>query len=280
MAEARGWKRIALVGVFVVGCVCWGVRSDAETKYAAPGELRLDLQLLAENGRMVATEPLLAVVTLTNVSAEERYVDIGNHLKPYAYFRVEDARGRLVGPPRPSYVGAPPYIRNWGGFAARLAPGASTAKVRLVSEWYQFSNPGQYRIRAEWLGGRLNPVVLGSDDERIVVDPFDASRFDAALQRPHHFRRVYGKKWPGGDNVAWRALMSVRHDAVLPYLDVLARMYGSDQFCLAIRRVGTPRAKQLIAELAARRDRVGDAARRALEMPLDADRPPAYLTAP
>ena len=64
-----------------------------------------------------------------------------------------------------------------------------------------------------------------------------------------------------------KALRSVRRNEALPYLDWMARQWGSIHACLAMRRIGTPEAEALIKALAARNDRVGEAARKALPMP-------------
>jgi hypothetical protein len=49
----------------------------------------------------------------------------------------------------------------------------------------------------------------------------------------------------------------------------MAREWENWDTCLAIRRVGTTRAEKLIQALARRTDRVGEAARIALEKPLE-----------
>jgi len=66
-----------------------------------------------------------------------------------------------------------------------------------------------------------------------------------------------------------KALRSVRHDIVLPYLDWIACQWADAETCKAIRRIGTDRALELLDTLAARDDRVGEAARKSMTMPLE-----------
>ena len=63
-------------------------------------------------------------------------------------------------------------------------------------------------------------------------------------------------------------LYSVRHDVVLPYLDWMVREWADQYACRAMRRIGTPEARALINVLAARDDKAGEAARKALAIPL------------
>jgi hypothetical protein len=70
-----------------------------------------------------------------------------------------------------------------------------------------------------------------------------------------------------------KALYTIRHDAVLPYLSLIARDWAdtSEQWpaMMAIRRIGSPRSEELFSTLTARDDEVGRAARMVAEERLD-----------
>ena len=73
-----------------------------------------------------------------------------------------------------------------------------------------------------------------------------------------------------------KALYAVRHDAVLPYLSLIARDWAdtSEQWpaMMAIRRIGSPRSEELFGTLTSRRDEVGRVARMVAEArPHEAD---------
>ncbi len=73
----------------------------------------------------------------------------------------------------------------------------------------------------------------------------------------------------GAGNYKLKALYATCSDVALPYLDLMARRWGSHYAVLAMRRIGTERANRLVKSLAARRDTVGDAARKAMSMSLE-----------
>ena len=64
------------------------------------------------------------------------------------------------------------------------------------------------------------------------------------------------------------AIRSVWHEVALPYLDRMARRHPSVDTCLAIRRIGGPRAERILQWYVSRDDELAEAAREALAAPL------------
>ncbi|MBM3499386.1 MAG: hypothetical protein FJX74_12030 [Armatimonadetes bacterium] len=173
-----------------------------------------------------------------------------------------------------------------------LEPGAVRLAYFSLDPWFRFDKPGTYLVRAEQLepgptetrreqrpgpDGKQQTVVVAERtsvtvaqaEASMTVVPLDPQRLEARCQELFDTMR----ELRGGPlyQATGHALMSVRHDVALPYLEHMA-MAPSRAACVAIRRVGTPRAEKLIQALAARNDGVGEAARQALDTSLE---PPA-----
>jgi hypothetical protein len=227
------------------------------SRFASPGQLDCEIALLTKDGAMTASEPLIARVEIVNRSDEQIRLRTGNT----TYLTVRDATGALVAAtPRPK----PAMDDRYG--VRRLASGETYSTYWIVSGLCQFDTPGRYAVRVQQLGFPPELAVLCEGAASLEVLPYDAARIEAACEEVFRNRSSFGSLPIG---VRSKALYSVRDDVALPYLDWMAREWESPYACLAIRRIGTPRAEGLIAALAARTDGVGEAARRALEMSLE-----------
>lgn len=140
-----------------------------------------------------------------------------------------------------------------------IAPGETRSEVWVISGLYQFERPGRYTVRVEQLEPTEKVTVLAADSASVRVLPFDAARLEARCE----------ELFRASASSSGKALYSVRHDIVLPYLDWMVREQGDEYAIRAMGRIGTPRAQALVKALAARKDWVGDEARHGLKIPLD-----------
>jgi hypothetical protein len=140
----------------------------------------------------------------------------------------------------------------------------------IITGLYQFREPGEYTVLAQQL--ELSPQfpVLAEDRGRVKVLPFDSSRLERRCEE------LFGALRKGTSDrtdlpmgARTKALYSVGHDAVLPYLDWMARTWQDRYAVRSMLRIGTERAMKLVNALAARKDRAGEAARQALKMRLE-----------
>ena len=145
------------------------------------------------------------------------------------------------------------------------------AGTLVLTGLYQFQKPGEYSVRVQQFGEfERGFPVLAEDTASVRVLPFDASRLGARCEELFRPLRTHSSSRTDiPQQVRVAALYSVRSDLVLPYLDWMAREFASRYACRAIRRVGTTRAERLLNALAARRDKVGEAARKAMKMPVE-----------
>jgi hypothetical protein len=142
--------------------------------------------------------------------------------------------------------------------------------IWVVSSIYQFTKPGLYTVRAQYFGPPREFPVLAEASAPVRALPFDAGRLKARCEELIAPLRPDGGEYGELEiGIRSKALLSVRHDIALPYLDWLVRHEDDSYAIRAMRRIGTPRAQTLVKTLAARRDRLGRTARRGLKLPLD-----------
>jgi len=244
---------------------------------AQPGQVTLALNLAPANGIITAGEPVIAHIEVTNVTDHEVEVVRGYARRPTLVLEIWDSESRLLkGTPREPLQPRRPRRGPLGSH--RIGPGKSYEEFSVVTEMWHFGEPGQYLLHARLLEFE-GEQVLAEDTARLKVEPFDAACLEARCDQLFHSIRDPSRGTPARDTwLAKHALQTVRGEVALPYLDYLARRHASVEACLAIRRVGTPRAQQLIQILAAREDEYGEAARRALETPIEV--PSAHETQP
>jgi len=223
----------------------------------AAGELSMRLTLVPSNGTISAYEPLIAQVGLTNKGREDRVVCMGNSERPSLYLEVRKSSGEVMAAtPRPD-----PDQGGWL-FGTTIPAGGTWSQYWVVTGLYQFVAPGEYVLHMRDQPAGKQGEVYAEAVARVRVEPFDVERLEARCEdlfRPIPQNRTSKTDLPL--RARTKALYSVRHDVVLPYLDWMARESGSQYACRAIKRLGTPRAKALYEALAARNDRAGEAAR-------------------
>ena len=226
-----------------------------EPRRAVANDLALRVRFVPEHGPISAGEPVVARVDVTNQSTQAVEVLTGSNQVPALYLTVRAADGQLLaGTPRPER-------RPDGLCGIRAVEAGDTYSVFWVlTALCPFEQPGEYEVEVQLLDWMTRKVLCGSRAS-LRVQPFDAGRLEARCEEIHRSADL-----PLG--VRTKALRSVRHDIALPYLDSMARAWGSKYACLAIRRIGTERANRLIEALAARKDRVGEAARESLKLDL------------
>ena len=259
--------RVGRLGLpLALTCVLAGSAGESESlpPAAKVGDISLSVTLLTKDGTITAGEPLLARIEIANLSGHNIQHSMGNDLWKTTCLEVRDQEGKLVaGTPRPPYREG-----GWAGWR-RLRTGETSSKVWVVTSLYQFEEPGTYTVRVQELDHSEDLPVIAEDTTTVRVLPLDASRLEARCEEIFQPMRKGGCSKTGiPDSVRVHALYSVSHDVVLPYLDWMARKWDDRYACRAIRRVGTEKAQTLISTLAAREDKVGVAARQALDMPL------------
>jgi hypothetical protein len=209
---------------------------------------------------------------------------------PFLRLSVYDNTGKLLAAtedPQEAARRCPDFAVGW----RPLAPGESYSKMLIITGLYQFSRAGLYFVKVEQFAygnGSVGENLpswrrLGTLDDRggfpviaeagasLWVFPFDAGRLKARCEEL--FAPIQGHG-PMGDlsmTVRSKALESVKNDIALPYLDWEAKEWADRYAVRAMRRIGTKEAQKYISALTARNDKVGKAARQALEMPLKTD---------
>lgn len=237
----------------------------ADLRLAQRGDISLSVTLLSKDGTLSAYEPLLARIEWLNQTKETILLLIGTGRALATHLEVRNSDGETVAAmPRPQ------PSRTGGSGAWRLKPGEVRTGTWVITGLYQFRQPGEYTIRLELLEWVKELPVLAQAGASIRVVPFDASRLEARCEELFQPLRGYSSsKTNIPTSARTKALYSVRHDIVLPYLDWIARERHSSYACLAMRRIGTERARELLGTLAARDNEAGEVARKALKMDLE-----------
>ncbi len=229
-----------------------------------PGLLSMTIRVESDGASICVGEPCLLRATFLNTTDREMNVPI--ELSPIPFTRLTVYAG---GQQRPT-PSLPIREGDLHISSCLMMPGRARSFLILVPGSLLIQRPGHYRIAADQLSydpARGTFVKVAEAEARLLVRPRDQKRLEAKC---HEWYRAWreGGDGPGipGD-IAFAALMAVRDDAALPYFDQLFRLYSSPMECAfeAIRRVGSPRAKALVAALAGRGDDVGARARELLK---------------
>jgi hypothetical protein len=226
---------------------------------------------------MTACEPLLARITISNSAREKLWVRLGACDAPHTYVEIRDSAGQVVAAsPRP-----PRAPREGFQGQAMVAPGESYARIWCLTALYPFAEPGDYVVSLQLLAcqavsaesvirgeyGELE--VLARTDVQVRVLPLDVARLEARCEElflPARRRGDWGDLPP---DARVKAILSVRHDTVLPYLDWMAREWRDPRAGLAMRRLGTERALKTLKLYTSLDNRWGESLRKALDMPLE-----------
>jgi hypothetical protein len=269
--------RVPSVAPAVASLSAGAIQGAKLPRDARPRDVSLKVTLLTKDGTISAYEPLLARIVLRNRSAESICVVLGNNGAPGTHLAVCDDEGKLLAETRTAEADQEGAL-EWLEFLRQLGPGDSHSRVRVVTGLYEFRTAGKYLVRVQQLGhpegrrarGPGDLTVLAEDEASVRVLPFNAARLEAACEELFQpLRKRSSAKTDIPVEIRRKALYSVRHDIVLPYLDWLAREGGGAYAVVAMRRIGTERAKKLVNALAARRDSIGAEARRGLRLSLD-----------
>lgn len=229
-------------------------RPVLEHRFPRRGDIALSLRLLPGNETVSAYEPVVAAAELTNTTARE--MQIGEAGEFTTRLQVRDEAGRLV-----AATVRPVMPYDFGFGIPRIAPGQTRRTPLVISALHTFARAGRYTIRIQ----RRQPYpcsdLLAEAETTLTVEPFDAAR----LQR--RCEQLFGEATKNT-----KALWSIRHDLVLPYLEKMANLWEPEYSCRALRRLNTPAARQLLEKLAVRDDGVGKAAKDSLaKAPVEVD---------
>jgi len=230
-----------------------------------PSDLALSLQFLPDAAEITAYEPLLAKVTLQNTTRDNvKYLE----RETPVVLEIFAADGQCVASTLDRAVRD---ARGPGGFSGiqRIAPGESYTQTWAISGLYTFDTPGRYDVQLTLYAMPYGkpPQKLAQAGAAMTVTPFDRAKLEQRCEALFAPIRDYEEKEISKE-ACYTALYSVRHDVMLPYLDWIATRSGTRDACLALRRIGSPRALALLEMLQARTDTVGDNARKAMNRPL------------
>ena len=261
-------RAACILGLIALVFCCSGILGGhcaERPRSAKAGYVELGVTLLAKDGTITADEPLLARLEVRNVSRDDVEVRFSNQTGSAVYWQVRDSEGILLAAtPRPR--------PREGGLGGRrfIKAGKTDSNIWIISALHRFQKPGAYDIQVQLLDLADEDLsVMVQDTISVRVLPFDASRLEARCEEIFQPMRKGGCSKTGIPlGVRATVLYSVRHDVVLPYLDWMARKWADQYACRAMRRIGTPEARALINVLAARDDKAGEAARKALAIPL------------
>jgi hypothetical protein len=202
---------------------------------------------------------VIARLEITNQAREEVQIWPGG-----TFLDVYNSQGKLLATmPRPHNV------LDFLYSSRNLAPNETLTKYLIVTGLYQFKIPGLYSIQIQQLVPPQELSVLCEDAASLKVLPYNAPRLEAVCDELFTPLRKHTNFGDLSLVVRTKALYSMRADVALPYLDWMAREWGDRYACRAIRRIGTLSANNLLDSLTTKSDRVGKAARQALEMSLE-----------
>jgi len=221
----------------------WITTRHDEAVPAGREDLALSVELLNGAERISAYEPIAAVVELTNVSEKPVVASLPG--SPRTRIQVRDAGGRLV-----AVTAQPVFTTRGSNYSTSLRPHETKSDTLVLSNLYDFGRPGEYEVRFQQLESTCYSPLLAECTVEVVVSPFDEHRLRTRIEE------LFGA--PARN---CRLLWSIRHDVALPYLEKMAYMWQPERSFDAIRRIDTDASEQLLADLRARNDKVGEAAR-------------------
>jgi hypothetical protein len=237
--------------VFLLPIAVWG-------EDVVQNDIQLKVTLYNTKASVTAYEPILIKTMLSNTSARE--IRFSPSINPIL-IEIQDVNHNIVAKPMPSLPGRDNISALW-----LIAPGKSRDITWIVSSLYTFEKPGLYTINAyvRFAGEPIGRIAESS--VAITIAAFDATKLENRCEEIFKPIRVHEDVGKFSIGTRAKALYSIHNDIVLPYLDWIAREWADRYACLAIRRIGTKRAIDLIDILAARKDKVGLAARQSLNL--------------
>jgi hypothetical protein len=108
------------------------------------------VSFVAKNPQSTLHEPVLVLLTIQNGSGQAIEIDLGLNRKANLEFTVTEPDGSVIRVPRLSSEGFGRIGR------VKVEPGKSYEQELLLNEWYQFSRPGNYKVK----GALVSPVKI------------------------------------------------------------------------------------------------------------------------
>lgn len=231
-----------------------------------PGDLSVSFRLYPASAQVTEREPVVALVTMRNLSGKPLHVRLGSDTWPALEVAVYDrARKRL----------SPSFKTSEGGLSALMSLLAGEERVFpvLVDRYFRFPNAGEYTVEAIlWGCGPSQRGVLATARQEYHVSPLSVerltqvcealtSRVDVSLRGKHDVSYVL-PAWQNKnverelDNMALPMLAFVSHEVALPYLVTLAQNFRHPVAFAGIRRVGTDRARKVLEQFSESPDTV------------------------
>lgn len=261
-----------LIGVFAT-CVL-GAPACARTQRAKAEDLELSLELVPVTKVPMAHTPVIAMTTIYNRSNIPVKLSLGTRRAPALQYLVCDAQGIRI----------TPQTELWG-FGEGLTdivtidPKSKWTTLALLDRWYHFSITGRYRVDAcllDWVSWTPREreeaeewPVLAKDSRELIIESVSVDEAEKTCQflmsrvcpglrevAPPELRHSLWderKMRRYLDNMAPRMLAYVTHEAALPYL-AQAAANGFPGALEGLRRIGTPRALELLRSFAQSRD--------------------------
>ena len=264
---SNGYRRnmilLLVLALEGIGCLsALPAKSDGVYSSVKPGDISMKLTIIPSSGTITAEEPLLAQVETRNNSGGNVELQSSSGGTPNSYVEIRDDKDVVVASTKhPSF----PEEEGVQGII-KLAPGENRTKIWVISALYQFKKSGRYTVHIQQIEEAEGLPVIAEDSASVQVLPFNASRLDARcneLMKP--IRTESSGKTDLPADVRMKALYSIHNNKVLPHLEWAARELGSQNASIAMLRLGTDEAKSIVKALATRTDKVGVAARQAME---------------
>jgi hypothetical protein len=239
---------------------------SADTQRAQPGDLDIFLHLYTRDGTITAGEPLVAKVQILNRRDHLILIAEGNNQGFNRQVVVLDARGEIV-----AKSPAPRVGEDGISGISSLAPGEVKSVTMILTGLYNFATPGKYTVRVQQLDDSKDLKILAMHSDSLRVLPYNPKRLAATLEDLYApIRGVSAspgevKAYLWTDGVRSKALLSVRDEMVLPYLEGMAKKWSSGEPVRAMLRLGTQQAISKADQLASRKDKLGESARSAQE---------------
>jgi len=219
---------------------------------AAP-DARLAMRLISMPGSDVisAYEPVVMLLETTNLSAAA--VSLSAWTTQHTMqIDIRDGQGKEV-------AGLPklPIPLDFMHAVYRLKPGETLESVLIISALYTFSTPGIYTIELQQFDTeREHPNVLAMAQAKVTVQPFDAARLLARIDRIREGTRTTELL-----SQSVKTFYTLRHNLAIPVLAARVRQSGDVYAARALRRLGTPEAMQQLEALEAEGEKASKAVR-------------------
>lgn len=260
-------KRIAIIAAVVLMIGFTASRAYVGMPpHAKPGDVGLNvITLLPNDGTISAREPLIVRLQLTNLRKKNLSIGVGGGLNTRVVLYNKSCK--LVGA-----TPIEPVSMDYLVSSFPLAPGEKRFRWVVLSALHQFNKPGEYTVRMQMLEPDAGRGVLAEAEMPVRVLPYNAARLQARCKEIFHPLRSLPqnlKSFPIQTRL--QALYSVKDNAVLPYLSLIAREWdgSSEQWpaMMCIRELKTAQSKTLFKTLTARRDHAGKVARNVEKAP-------------